>query len=31
MAKNIDNVESLLNDLIHRISDKGSSEMDKLV
>ena len=31
MAKNIDNVEKLLNDLTLRISEQGSTEMDKLV
>lgn len=31
MAKNIDNVEKLLNDLTLRISEQGSVEMDKLV
>jgi Zn-dependent oligopeptidase len=31
MAKNIDNVEKLLNDLTQRITEQGSSEMDKLV
>ena len=31
MAKNIDNVEKLLNDLTLRISEQGSAEMDKLV
>lgn len=31
MAKNIGNVEKLLNDLTLRISEQGSTEMDKLV
>lgn len=31
MAKNVDNVEKLLNDLTQRITEQGSSEMDKLV
>lgn len=31
MAKNINNVEKLLNDLTLRISGQGSTEMDKLV
>ena len=31
MAKNIENVEKLLNDLTLRISEQGSGEMEKLV
>jgi len=31
MAKNIDNVEKLLNDLTLRISEQGSTEVQKLI
>jgi Zn-dependent oligopeptidase len=31
MAKNINNVEKLLNDLTLKITEQGSGEMDKLI
>ena len=31
MAKNIYNVEKLLNELTQRISEQGSTEMDKII
>lgn len=30
MAKKVENVEKLLNDLTHRITEQGSGEMEKL-